>query len=1045
MEEKEVKINLPIPQLHPHVFGQCILTSGAFSFFGGIFNENPSTEQQDQIHNGTIYTFSNLSRHKIYESTLNPKYTEIIGATTVFNDEIGISFTFGGLSITENRDAETTEFISTSNIYANRWAPNPVKEENKICFDPTSNYAPIKCISMSCPITNTFKANEYSGVMSLHTYNQIYTPDLSSERPSPRYFHSATWDPINNLMWIFGGLSNSIEGPKEYLNDLWTWSPYNGMWHKIETKNTPKPRIGASMTFLNGKIYLFGGYSPDNKSSTSHHQISSLFDDIDELSSDTDSDSKEYYFYCLDVSNANNSINKFYNLSWIPILNFPNELLTKLYGATIIPYSPSEFQSYIIFSGGSLINIYDSVTGLTESDFVKSKRQPMTIISFNVQTFEYKIFTPSESIPEVSYHSAAISKSGTLYIAGGIIKPIKNDTDYMFHGALRTINLSKFFSFASQSSSAISILFDVSDIDSNDTNKIDRSCYADFLDAVKNEIQSVSSRSRVQQLYNDFINHQTNHSPIEDFIVAGDGLFASKTVLERRIGFPVLPSLYVGNNLVHDLILYAYTDVIEPSHASNNYSFNCFRSFIRFCRQHKLFRLIIFEIASHIAHMTPYDFLSICIDSGPGFEGNPLFADENLTCICTLFARVAPNFHHLVDFSEIKELKPSLARFILSIINGRKEFQEDENGPSFIFPESDVENDLVFFEAETTIETLDGQVFADEDALDFDTNDIKRSKFEVVKAVMTTSFGPLFDIGDPDDIFSAFKLFSSCRSPIDEPRLTKILNGCEGRFLEFASSHKKFKERLVELLPKIEHPAVLEFALEMIGTNGLTVIITAENKRLIYNSTYGSSTLPSSTINVNVTTSTILALFVLMYGHRTSEIRGSDIVTLLPSFFDMRDLADELLTLCATSYLISPCSLRRAVGEFIISELLLSSNADDSIESRFLDLFPRLFDANLHEDAARLVHQKSATVSEKSSPARKRNQKNTTKNKRQFDVSHLAQLAADDPKYIEGLSEEQIGWLIEKSRSSRNNQTIAFTDSDDDDDSILDEVSTFSK
>lgn len=1050
MDEKEVKINLPIPRDHPHVFGQSVLTSDAFSFFGGFAAESASIKQQDElnsdIHNGTIYTFSNLNKEQIYKSKIDQKYTEIIGATTVFNEEIGISFTFGGLSLTENKDTKTTEFISTSNIYGHRWVSNPVKFENQIYFDQESNYEPRRLISSTCPVDNVFNAElDSSNVLNLHNYNNTYQPALSAEKPAPRYLHSAAWDQINNLMWIFGGLSLSSDGQNEYLNDLWTWSLYTGTWQKIETKNPPKPRIGSSMTFLNGILYLFGGHTLNYKTSSSQtqgHQISSFFDDTYEsLSSDNDLESQsEYYFYYLDVSSESDSKEKFSELKWTPVLNLPDELKEKIYGSKILSYSPSDFQSYIIFSGGSLINIYDSVTNLTENEQTYSKQSHMTIISYNVQKKEFKVHQVERSIPEISYHSAAINKSGLLYVAGGIVKSQKSDTNYYFHASLRTVDISKFFCFPTESSSIIdrSILFEVTEIDSNKSDKIERSFYTEFLNAVKSEIQSVSSRKRVQQLYNDYVEHQTNHSPIDDFIVTGDGLFASKTVMEKRIGRKPFPSTPIGSQLIHDLVLYAYTDVIEPTCDMKNYDFYEFLAFIRFCRKRKLHRLIVFEIASYISVMRPEDFLSICIDCGDGFDGKPLFADRRLVTIRSLFARVVPRFHQLVDFSKIGKLEPTIARFILNQINGRK---SELNFRAI--PESEVENDLIFFEPRTTIDTKDGEVAADTSALEFDSDDIKSSKFEVIKAVMSSTFRPLFDIGDADDIFSAFKLVSGCVTPIDDQRLSKILNGCEPLFLDFAASHKRFKERLVLLLQKIEHPSVLEFALEMIGTNGLTVIVTSENKNLLYNSSFGSS-LPPTTINVNASTSAVLALFVLMYSCKPEDVTGSEIEVLLPNFFNMHDLADEFLTVSATSYVISPCSLRRAVGDFIINQLLV---ADESNEARFLDLFPRLFDANLHEDAVKLVQARSANSSGKNSPARKRNQKQ--QKVKQFDPSCLAQLAADDQKYIEALTKEQLAWLIEKSVKQTDfqskEQATMTTDSESDNEPIIDEISSFSK
>lgn len=1046
MEEKEGKINLPIPHDHPHILGQCVLANDSFNFFGGIVTENSVLEQQSElntdIHNGIIYSFSILSPDKIYKTTLNPKYTEIIGASTVFNKEINMSFTFGGLSLSNE-----FELLTSSDIYACRWINTTLDEKDqKIYFDPTSNYIPKKQLvdKLRCPVDSAYNYEECSNVLNLHVRNHIYTPELTTQKPSPRCFHSAAWDTINNLMWIFGGSSISQKGQKVYLNDLWVWSLYTGMWEQIEAKNPPTPRIGSSMTYLNGRLYLFGGCTstddllPLESRSKSNKSIHRTFEDSDEyekLSSDSDNfDSrptqKEYFFYYLDISRGD-----FTDLTWIPIDNIPSDLQHKLYGSVIVPYSPSIFQSYIIFTGGSLTNIYDSISSLVETDRSSSKHDRMTVSAFCTQTQQFVVFPDSLSVPDVSYHSAAVSRNGTLFIAGGITTRDGYD-DLTFSRCMRSFDLKKFLSFTSHVSSTFdrTILFDVSEIETDESSqgcRISSELYTDFICAVRDEIEATSSGERVQHLYNDFVRHQTQHANVQDFVVACGGVFASVQVMECRVGRPFLPSARIGARLTKDLVTYAYTGVIEMAREQSDYEFSELRALVSFCRQRGLHRLIVLEFAANIHAMSASDFIEICIDTSGGFDGKPLFADDSMSAVKTVFSRVVPLFHNLVDFSKIGELQPQTARELLAFVSGRS-----QKCCTFDIPRSTLESELRFFDGSAVVETANGAALCDTSSLSFDDFDLSRAKFEVVRAVTTSSFGRLFESGDADDIFSAFWLITRHKGELDRTSLSNLLGDSASKFLSFARGSQEFKRRLAGLVPQVRHLAVLEFALNLIGAGGQSEFVADDGVRFPYDCEIGPQ-IPHGEVRVAVGSRPLSAYLAVLYNADRVTDRSS-VSSLIPPIFKCGELADDFLSLVASNFAASPCAVRKAVCDFIVCELF-----EDADEVKFLLLFPRLFDAELHEAALAKIAQRASA---RSSPARRRGGGSRSKQKT-FNVSNLAQLAADDQSYMDSLSHEQMNWLIEVAdrTASRTENSENFYDSEDEDDDDEKEIPFLSK
>ena len=77
--------------------------------------------------------------------------------------------------------------------------------------------------------------------------------------PSPRHSHSATYDINNNVIYIFGGYTNS---KAKFSNEFWMLEPNKKLskFTKLHTPEKISPRCQHCSFIWKNKLYIFGGY-----------------------------------------------------------------------------------------------------------------------------------------------------------------------------------------------------------------------------------------------------------------------------------------------------------------------------------------------------------------------------------------------------------------------------------------------------------------------------------------------------------------------------------------------------------------------------------------------------------------------------------------------------------------------------------------------------------------------------------------------------------------------------------------------------------------
>lgn len=84
-------------------------------------------------------------------------------------------------------------------------------------------------------------------------------------RSSPAMAH----DPVNNTIYVFGGSSGQPSLGTQR-NDMYRYNISTNTWSAAISQGgtIPLPRVGSKMQYLDGKLYLFGGYYTDASSKT---------------------------------------------------------------------------------------------------------------------------------------------------------------------------------------------------------------------------------------------------------------------------------------------------------------------------------------------------------------------------------------------------------------------------------------------------------------------------------------------------------------------------------------------------------------------------------------------------------------------------------------------------------------------------------------------------------------------------------------------------------------------------------------------------------
>lgn len=97
----------------------------------------------------------------------------------------------------------------------------------------------------------------------LNDANSVWTQLAPRTAPPPRADAALTYDPLDQLFYLFGGWSQYPNGSVYRLNDTWAYSLAFDRWTELFPPVAPSPRSDAAVAFgpAQNAILLFGGFS----------------------------------------------------------------------------------------------------------------------------------------------------------------------------------------------------------------------------------------------------------------------------------------------------------------------------------------------------------------------------------------------------------------------------------------------------------------------------------------------------------------------------------------------------------------------------------------------------------------------------------------------------------------------------------------------------------------------------------------------------------------------------------------------------------------
>jgi hypothetical protein len=179
-------------------------------------------------------------------------------------------------------------------------------------------------------------------------------------------------------------------------------------------------------------------------------------------------------------------------------------------------------------------------------------------------------------------------------------------------------------------------------------------------------------------------------------------------------------------------------------------------------------------------------------------------------------------------------------------------------------------------------------------------------------------------------------LLNSAAANVSDALLALVIAGADRRFLDLARANPAFRRTLVDRAASIRFPALLEFVPRLVGVDGTATFVARDGFTLGYDATFGLD-VRFGAISGPPDRLAVLAVAVLMYTQCGIEN--------LPPYFDRRDLADRLCTVCERSMVIPPEPLRSHVLEFVEETWIAAAGDIDFVAK----LLPRMRHLRIHE------------------------------------------------------------------------------------------------
>ena len=219
-------------------------------------------DDRERIGDTWLYNISDNHWEKVVPAHSPPPRSD---ANLVYDEANHIVILFGGYCQEQSRDLcdDTWSYDPTTNTWTEMNPPPspPVMYGHTLVYDSTNQKTILWGGHISTYRNGQFASAGYGDSIWYYDFPEnVWQEIIHSSKPPARYWHQATFDTTGGNLLLFGG-----DGGRGFLNDTWLFDVEHNTWESIDTELAPLPRVNAAMTYdsLNNVVILFGGLEKD--------------------------------------------------------------------------------------------------------------------------------------------------------------------------------------------------------------------------------------------------------------------------------------------------------------------------------------------------------------------------------------------------------------------------------------------------------------------------------------------------------------------------------------------------------------------------------------------------------------------------------------------------------------------------------------------------------------------------------------------------------------------------------------------------------------
>jgi N-acetylneuraminic acid mutarotase len=223
--------------------------------FGGLV-------QKGRLDDTWVYAISDNHWEEVTPEYSPPPRSDTGMVYDEHNQEVIL---FGGYCHEDQRDlcSDTWSYNPNSNM----WTEIEPASSPPIMYGHTMDYDPKSYQSIiwgghqsTIENGNIVSAGYGDDIWKYEFHQNSWQATVLENKPPARYWHQSVFIPTIGKLLIFGG-----DGGNGYLDDTWIFDNQTSSWETVYSPQVPAPRVNGALTYdsINDVVFLFGGLGQD--------------------------------------------------------------------------------------------------------------------------------------------------------------------------------------------------------------------------------------------------------------------------------------------------------------------------------------------------------------------------------------------------------------------------------------------------------------------------------------------------------------------------------------------------------------------------------------------------------------------------------------------------------------------------------------------------------------------------------------------------------------------------------------------------------------